>query len=185
MVESEKEVYEFGPFQLDAVQRLLFRGGELIAASPKVLETLVVLVRNHGQLLEKDELMRTIWPKTVVEESNLAIQISQLRKILTEGMSEDPIETIPRRGYRFIAPVRRVAALTPPGPLPVPAASVPSLAALAPPEPATATPGPPGRRRVARSRAFQIGAAFAVLAVVGGVTWWHAHAPPPASQREP
>jgi len=184
MVESEKEVYEFGPFQLDAAQRLLFRGGELIAASPKVLETLVVLVRNHGQLLEKDELMRIIWPKTVVEESNLAIQISQLRKILVEGMSEDPIETIPRRGYRFISPVRRVAALLSPKPAPVPAAPIPALAALSPPEPGRAAPGPPDRPRAVRTRAFRIGAAFAVLALVGGIAWWRTHASPSASQRE-
>ena len=100
--------YEFGPFRLDASRRLLYRDLELVGISPKAVDTLIALVRNHGQLSEKEALIREIWPDTVVEESNLAIQISNLRKLLGEAMSPDPIATVPRRGYRFVAPVREL-----------------------------------------------------------------------------
>jgi eukaryotic-like serine/threonine-protein kinase len=108
MTEREHLVYEFGPFRLDTLQRLLFRGGELIPVSPKTLDTLIVLVKNHGQLIEKEQLFRLIWPGAFVEESNLAGQVSQLRKLLSEPMGSNPIETFPKRGYRFVAAVRSI-----------------------------------------------------------------------------
>jgi len=111
MPEREPVVFEFGPFQLDNSQRLLFRDGEVIPVSPKAIETLISLVRNHGRLVEKEELIRQVWPGSVVEESNLAIQISHLRKILSQAMGADPIATIPKRGYRFVAPVTRVSVI--------------------------------------------------------------------------
>lgn len=111
MADTAHEIYEFGPFQLDVGQRLLFRDGQLTAMAPKTLDTLLLLVKGGGQLVAKEELMRQIWPKTVVEESNLAIQVSQLRKILIQGMGVDPIATIPKRGYRFIAPIRLVTTM--------------------------------------------------------------------------
>jgi eukaryotic-like serine/threonine-protein kinase len=158
MVEPENAVYEFGPFQLDTAKRLLFRDGQLVSASPKLLDTLVILVRHHGQLLEKDELMRLIWPKTVVEESNLAIQVSQLRKLLSEAMGVDPIATVPRRGYRFVAPVRALSAVSPP---PVPAAPA------APPR--EATPAPPPRARRLR---WWVAATLLLLMIILSVLWW-------------
>ena len=74
--------YEFGPFHVDAVKGLLLRDGELVSLTPKAFDILLVLVENHGEVLTKDELMRAVWPDTVVEENNLARNISTLRKAL-------------------------------------------------------------------------------------------------------
>lgn len=98
--------YDFGPFRLDVDQRVLLRDAEPVALAPKVFDTLLVLVRNKGRIIEKEELMKALWPDSFVEESNLPQNIFTLRKAL--GEKEDGerfIETIPRRGYRFIAPV--------------------------------------------------------------------------------
>jgi TolB-like protein/DNA-binding winged helix-turn-helix (wHTH) protein len=105
MAQPDKPFYDFGPFHLDAAQRLLFRNGELVSLPPKTAETLLVLVRNHGQLVEKHDLMEALWPECFVEEANLAVHISQLRKALGESGEARYIETIPRRGYRFIGRV--------------------------------------------------------------------------------
>lgn len=99
--------FEFGPFQLDLADRLLTREGEVISLRPKATEILVRLVRNAGQLIKKDELLKEVWPDTFVEESNLSQTIFMLRKALGDDRSEPKyIETVPRRGYRFVAPVR-------------------------------------------------------------------------------
>jgi len=98
------ELYEFGPFQLDLKERLLMRDGSVVPLSPKVFETLLVLVQNSGRTLGKDELMQLIWPDTFVEESNLTQNISQIRRALGEDCKY--IETIPRRGYRFVSQVQ-------------------------------------------------------------------------------
>jgi DNA-binding winged helix-turn-helix (wHTH) protein len=74
--------YQFDAFELDPVRRVLLREGKAIALKPKVFETLLVLVRNSGRVMEKDELMQQLWPDTVVEEVNLAHNISMLRKAL-------------------------------------------------------------------------------------------------------
>jgi len=101
--------YEFGSFRLDLAERRLLREGEPVPLPPKVFELLHVLVRRSGQILGKEELLREVWPGVVVEENNLSVNISALRKALGEGPHEHPyIETLPRRGYRFIAPVREV-----------------------------------------------------------------------------
>jgi eukaryotic-like serine/threonine-protein kinase len=105
MALAEVVVYEFGPFRLDASQRLLFRNGDLISLPPKAADTLILLVKNHGRLLRKDAIMSAVWPDCFVEESNLTVQISILRKALGESNGTRYIETIPRRGYRFIADV--------------------------------------------------------------------------------
>ncbi|HYE73200.1 MAG TPA: LpqB family beta-propeller domain-containing protein, partial [Blastocatellia bacterium] len=90
------------------------RNGEPLPLPPKVFDTLLVLVENSGAVLAKDELLRTIWPDSFVEESNLAQNISQLRKALGENSSEQRfIETIPKRGYRFVAPVKKVERAVP------------------------------------------------------------------------
>jgi TolB-like protein/DNA-binding winged helix-turn-helix (wHTH) protein/Flp pilus assembly protein TadD len=107
MSRPEKVIYEFGPFRFDSAQHLLFRNDEVISLAPKTVGTLVVLVENHGQLVEKDDLMKAVWPDTFVEEANLTVHISALRKVFQDeanGLSY--IETVPRRGYRFVAPVR-------------------------------------------------------------------------------
>ncbi len=96
--------YEFGPFRYDAQQRLLFRNGELVPLSPKALDTLHVLLERRGDVVEKSELMRLVWPDTNVEDVGLARNVSLLRKALCDESEECPyIETIPRRGYRFVA----------------------------------------------------------------------------------
>ncbi len=98
--------YEFGEFRLDVRNRLLLRNGELVHLTFKVFQLLLVLVENSGQLLEKDELMETVWPDAIVEEANLKNSISTLRKALGEERgTECFIQTLPKRGYRFIAPV--------------------------------------------------------------------------------
>ena len=104
---NETYVYEFGPFRLDAAERLLMREGEVVALPPKVIETLLVLVEHSGHVLEKDDLISVLWPDTFVEEGSLTRNISYLRKALGEAHAAQPyIETIPRRGYRFAVPVK-------------------------------------------------------------------------------
>lgn len=101
--------WQFGSFRLDATRHLLYRDGELVPLSRKAIDVLEVLVGNHGQLVEKESLMRQVWPDSFVEESNLAVHISQLRKTLGEDNSSHRIETIPRRGYRFVGTVEQEA----------------------------------------------------------------------------
>src|SRR5262249_22145330 len=93
-------------FELDAVRRVLLRGGKIIPLKPKVFETLLVLVRNGGRVMDKDELMQQVWPSTVVEEVNLAHNISVLRKALGQNSDENRfIVTVPGKGYGFVAEV--------------------------------------------------------------------------------
>jgi TolB-like protein/DNA-binding winged helix-turn-helix (wHTH) protein/Flp pilus assembly protein TadD len=104
-------LYEFGPFRLDPAERKLLRGNEIVALTPKALDTLLLLVRNSGHLLEKDELIRTLWPDSFVEEGSLSNNIFLLRKAL--GDDPEFIETVPRRGYRFIGAVRQFPVAAP------------------------------------------------------------------------
>jgi adenylate cyclase len=109
MFRSTEIDYEFGPFRIDASERRLLRGGEVVQLTPKVFDVLMALVQNSGHLLSKDELIEMVWPNTAVEEGNLARNISTLRSALGERPRESQfIETIPWRGYRFIASVRRL-----------------------------------------------------------------------------
>src|SRR5262245_429883 len=107
MGHQPKQIYEFGPYRLDAAERLLLRDGEVVPLQPKVFDLLLAMVERHGHLLEKDELMKLVWPDTVVEEANLANNISILRKTLGEN-GQRFIETAPKRGYRFVANVKKV-----------------------------------------------------------------------------
>jgi DNA-binding winged helix-turn-helix (wHTH) protein/TolB-like protein/Flp pilus assembly protein TadD len=105
--------YEFGPFRLNVSERLLQRGSELVPLTPKVFDTLLVLVENNGHVVEKNALMQQLWPDSFVEESSLTQNISLLRRALSEvGSDSNYIETIPKRGYRFIAEVRERDELT-------------------------------------------------------------------------
>jgi DNA-binding winged helix-turn-helix (wHTH) protein/TolB-like protein/Tfp pilus assembly protein PilF len=107
MGKQTKQIYEFGPFQLDAGERVLLKDGAPVALTPKALDTLIVLVECSGHIVEKDKLMKTVWPDAFVEEGSLTRNISVLRKILNNGQGEEQyIETLPRRGYRFTAAVR-------------------------------------------------------------------------------
>src|SRR5215471_10868069 len=104
---AERELYEFGPFSLDPAERVISRDGVPVALTPKVFDTLVCLVRNRGRLLTKDELLKEIWLDPFVEEVNLAVNISRLRKTFGENPQDNRyIETLPGHGYRFIAEVQ-------------------------------------------------------------------------------
>lgn len=104
-----KHLLEFGDFRLDLAERLLFQGMASVAITPKAFETLRVLVERAGHLVEKDELMKTVWPDRFVEESNLTFNIKMIRKALGDNAAAPTfIETVPRRGYRFIAKVNNV-----------------------------------------------------------------------------
>ena len=107
----ERYVYEFGDFRLDAGHLMLYHGDEELSLAPKAVETLVALVERRGEIMSKDELLEAVWPDAVVEESNLFVYISVLRKTLGTQESGDPwVETLRRRGYRFSGDVRLVPA---------------------------------------------------------------------------
>lgn len=103
---GEGRFFVFGPFRLDAIARVLLRDEIIVPVTPKALDTLGVLIANRGRVVEKEELMKAVWPDTFVEESSLTQNISLLRKTLGETPGGQPyIETIPKRGYRFVAQV--------------------------------------------------------------------------------
>src|SRR5437773_11457597 len=104
-----RRFYEFGLFRLDTYRHRLFRGDEVVALSPKSIQTLILLVENRGKLLERETLMDALWPHVIVEDANLTVAVSQLRKALNQnGDNAEFIETIPRVGYRFVADVCEV-----------------------------------------------------------------------------
>jgi DNA-binding winged helix-turn-helix (wHTH) protein/Tfp pilus assembly protein PilF len=155
----EKEfpgLYEFGPFRVDPARRLLLRGDDPVAVTPKAFDTLVALLENSGRVVGKEELLATVWPDTFVEEVNLAVHVSALRKALGDSAAGGRyIATIPKRGYCFVAEVRRVA----------PAAT--SDAADDPaPEPEYAPRGEP-RRRPIPLRVAALGMLVALTATAG------------------
>src|SRR3954470_19543094 len=107
MSEQNHSIYEFGPFRLDAKKHLLLREGEIVPLKPKAFEMLLALVEGCGHLIEKDELMKRVWPGAVVEEGNLTFNISSLRKALGDDpRRHEYIVTIPGEGYKFVAGVR-------------------------------------------------------------------------------
>lgn len=111
MSRSEPNIYEFDDFRLDAARRVLLRGGEQLSLTPRIFDTLLYFVRHQGRLIEKDELMRAIWPDTVVEENNLNQSVSTLRRALGETRGENRyIVTVPGHGYRFAADVKTLSA---------------------------------------------------------------------------
>ena len=96
------EFYEFGPYRFDPRKRVLWRGSELVRLPPKAADILLALLEQHGDLVSKEELLRRVWPETFVEEANLSVNVSALRKTLGDQDDGQPwIETVPRRGYRF------------------------------------------------------------------------------------
>ena len=104
--ERTNAVYEFGPFRLESKEHRLVRAGSPVPLTGKALNTLRFLVEHHGELVSKQDLMNAVWPETTVEENNLDRNISTLRKALGEQANgQSFIETVPRVGYRFAAPV--------------------------------------------------------------------------------
>ena len=111
MNQKTRHFYSFGPFRLDTGECLLNLDGKPVPLAPKAFEALLILVENAGHLVDKDDLMRRLWPGTFVEEGNVAKHVSLLRNILSEATNgREYIETIPKRGYRFVVEVRETEA---------------------------------------------------------------------------
>ena len=109
MHRRESQVYEFGRFRLNANDRILLHGDKTVRLTEKVFNLLLRLVERSGHLVTKEELMEQVWPDSVVEENNLTVSMSALRKALGEKQKGGQyIETVPRRGYRFVADVREI-----------------------------------------------------------------------------
>lgn len=124
MLQKKGHLIEFNGFRLDVGERRLWRGEDVIALPPKVFDLLVILAENPGRLLEKQFLLEKLWPGSFVEEANLAVNVSTLRKALGEP-SAGLIETVPKRGYRFTGEVVEIPAAVelpaPPPPAAIPA----------------------------------------------------------------
>src|ERR1041384_2720706 len=107
MPHSDNLYYQFGPYQFDLSNRILTRHGETIPLTHKATEILIMLISNAGQVVEKDELLKQVWRDTFVEEANLTQNIFMLRRALGDDRTDSKyIETVARRGYRFVGPVR-------------------------------------------------------------------------------
>src|SRR5215471_4902380 len=102
MSKENRHFYEFGPFRIDTRNRQLLRENEIVPLKAKAVDTLLLLIESRGDVVAKDELMQRLWPDSFVEEANLTQNIYTLRKAL----GSDYIQTIPRRGYRFVAEVK-------------------------------------------------------------------------------
>ncbi|MEO9171196.1 MAG: winged helix-turn-helix domain-containing protein [Candidatus Baltobacteraceae bacterium] len=156
-------LYEFGPFQLDAERLLLLHAGDPVGLGPKVVETLLALIEHPSDVLAKNALLDRVWPEGFVEEANLAQNIYVLRKVLRAKWDVDAIETVPRRGYRFVAPVCSVE-------------QVPSV--VAPQKHAAARPRFSFPQRLTAGAA---GVAFVAASLVAGFSYSSArHVSPPA-----
>jgi len=166
------KIYEFGEFRLIPAEQLLLRNGVPVPLTPKVFETLVILVENGGRLLTKDELVERVWPDTAASDETLAQNISQLRKALQNG-SDGPslIQTVPKRGYRFVGQVEAVDAAI----AEAPAQSSPAL-----PEAAGPVSGPKraGVYLSAWKRIIFIIAALVLLGLFTMVVEWVKNPPP-------
>ena len=174
--------YAFGDFVLErSQQRVLHRDGTLVNLTPRLFSALLLLAERAGELLDKDTLMLALWPGLVVEENNLSQVISGLRRALgddTQGSRY--IQTVPRRGFRFIATVTELAdeaapATAPvdvPGNLPDTApGTTPAMPAAAAP-PAAPPPAQRGRRQSDKRRSLQVLLAAGLAAGLAGAGWW-------------
>ena len=101
----ETREYRFGEFELDPARRRLSRNGEELSLNPKAFDMLVELIRSSGTVVSKDELLERVWPDQIVEENNLSVHVSALRKLLGEGNGVKYIATVPGKGYAFVAPL--------------------------------------------------------------------------------
>jgi DNA-binding winged helix-turn-helix (wHTH) protein/TolB-like protein/Tfp pilus assembly protein PilF len=158
MSQQESHSYEFGRFRLKTAERVLLREGELVPLTPKVFDILVTLVEHGGQVVAKDDLMKRVWPNTFVEEGNLTQNISLLRKALGESPGGVQfIETVPRRGYRFVADTSQSwddkVGQSAPEPDPAPVVSIPNT-----------TSQPAGSKR---TPLYALAAGVLVLGLVG------------------
>jgi Tol biopolymer transport system component/DNA-binding winged helix-turn-helix (wHTH) protein len=147
-----KHIYKFDSFVLDVDEQVLLRDGLMVPLTPKVYETLVLLVKHQGSIVTKQTILETLWPDVFVEESNITFNITMLRKAL--GDTKRPslyIETVPRRGYRFKTQVRELES------------------DLAPPKPVADVAAPLFERK--RTVLFLSGVVLFILAVAAGASW--------------
>src|SRR5947207_10806890 len=113
---AQRIIYEFDDFRVDTGQFLLMKGGQPTAITPTVFRILLALLERPGQIVTKDQLIKFVWPDSFVEEGNLNRNVSTLRKALEEKPCDHRyIETIPKTGYRFVAPVRSIEYQAPSG----------------------------------------------------------------------
>jgi DNA-binding winged helix-turn-helix (wHTH) protein/TolB-like protein/Flp pilus assembly protein TadD len=181
-------LYEFGDYRLDTGERVLLRHSEPIGLTPKAYELLLALVKRSGHILEKEELLNEVWPDSFVEEANLAVKISSLRKILGDKPEGGQyIETIQRRGYRFNAKVREIDPVAEPSAI-LPdesnSSSAPEVAQPIPsqarPLPEPETPAPGGATSISflqwagqsKTRAALLAAALLIV-IAGTATWFY------------
>jgi len=158
------QIYEFGSYRLDVAKRKLWRGLDAVPLTPKAFDILVALVERHDRVVDKAELMKLVWPDSFVEEGNLSQTIFVLRKTLGDAADGRPfIDTAPRRGYRFAAPVRVASAE--PSAHTQPGVDVGRSAAIGPAVAAGPVSGTRGRLPF-------IAAALLVLTTVAAGTWW-------------
>ena len=151
MGQQDNSSYEFGRFRLNVAERVLLRDGEFVPLTPKVFDILVTLLESSGQVVSKDDLMKRVWPNTFVEEGNLTQNISLLRKALGETPGGVQfIETVPRRGYRFVGNTTEMSRAAPP---PMVSAEIPSPTVVA-----------SGNRR---TPAFVLAAGLVVVSIIG------------------
>lgn len=181
MAPPSRPSYTFGTFRLDTVEKVLFRGEEPVPLTPKAVETLVVLVERHGHVVTKEELLRTVWPDTFVEENNLAQNVSMLRRILGEGGGNPQlIETVPKRGYRFVGPVVEVVA-TDHDAVAAPRTEPTARTAISAPTPSGSVGGLRSARRIVLRWVFAAAAVAAVILVVVALRRSVGSATPPRS----
>lgn len=173
MPKDPREVLQIGPFQLLWRSKTLFRDGHPVALAPRAVEVLAVLAAEANQIVSKDELMVAVWPNTFVEEVNLAVHISALRKLFASADSTVRIETMPKRGYRLLGDVQVAGApaLAPGGSLGAPAPAPPAVSARVLPVQPLAPEVSPAPGSAARWRPKTLGAVAAtvVLLLAAGV----------------
>jgi TolB-like protein/DNA-binding winged helix-turn-helix (wHTH) protein/Tfp pilus assembly protein PilF len=164
---KSKQLFRFGSYLLDADERVLLRDGQPVTLPPKDLETLLVLVERAGHIVEKDQLLGRVWPGVFIEEGNLARHIFNLRQLL--GDSPDGrkyIETIPRRGYRFIAAVHENGE----------SAATPQVAPQTSERPQTAVGR--GRKKSVWLWSIALTVVLAMAVTLAGRHWWRSRNAP-------
>jgi len=162
-------LFAFGPFQIDAAERRLTRDGTPVPLTPKAFDLLLVLVEQSGHLVTKDALMQRVWPDVVVEEANLAVHISAVRRALGDRNGDGQyIETVPKQGYRFREPVSKVVGSA--GAVPV--VEVPPSVVPSPVPPIEGVrPASPSTRFGHRARRYGLVALTVAAAVVVVITY--------------
>jgi DNA-binding winged helix-turn-helix (wHTH) protein len=174
MAEQIKHLYEFGPFRIDPPERLLVRQGHSVPVTPKAFDILVTLIQRNGHLVEKSQLMEAVWGDSFVEEGNLAVAISVLRKALGDDIGKDRkyIQTVAKRGYRFVGDVREVVEQETQLPVPVttvstvaPAATVSTLTPMTVASNVAPIAHPPRRGRVFLTQRVMVAVLVAAVAL--------------------